>query len=176
MLAVYVELRIGALGTLALYLVAGFSGLAAELWRMASYTTPLLGASANIAGISGAFTALFWSYRVRVFSSFLFVYNRTFEVPVALFFPVLVLGSDIVGVLSPNRDSVAYIAHVTGFALGLIIGLIIKKVDGLPDGFLSREEYSRFQKTDSLKMELRLPNFISLLKLNPKTLGFTIEF
>ncbi|MBK7962835.1 MAG: rhomboid family intramembrane serine protease [Bdellovibrionales bacterium] len=82
LVSIFVELRLGSLRALGLYTLAGFGGLSAELWHMDSFSTPLIGASANIAGLSGAFAALFWQKRVKVLASFFFVFNRVISIPV----------------------------------------------------------------------------------------------
>lgn len=168
LVSIFVELRLGSLRSLALYTLAGFGGLSAELWNMESLSTPLIGASANIAGLSGAFAALFWQKRVKVLASFFFVFIRIISIPVYFFFPVLVFGGDLVGALNPMKTGVAYLAHLSGFAIGFGIAILMKKRDGLPPEFLSNEEFESFKKINSLTPAMQIPHYIHLLKMNPE--------
>lgn len=168
LVSIFVELRLGSLPLLGLYTLAGFGGLSVELWHMKSVSTPLLGASANIAGVGGAFAALFWHKRVKVLASFLFMFNRIISIPVYFFFPILVFSQDLVGALDPKHTGVAHLAHLSGFSLGFGIAFFLKKQDQLPQEFLSKEELETFERIRSFAPKVQIPHYIDLLKMNPE--------
>jgi membrane associated rhomboid family serine protease len=121
-----VEDRFGRLRFLLFYLLCGY--LAAYGFAVANPTLiqPLVGASGAIAGVLGAYLLLF--PRARVWSL----------VPVLLFIPLrlpawLVLGLWFVlqwlyssGYAVSRAGSVAYLAHVLGFVVGMLVALPLR--------------------------------------------------
>jgi membrane associated rhomboid family serine protease len=121
-----VEERMGRLGFLAFYLVAGYVAAYGFAMANADSSRPLVGASGAVAGVLGAYLMLF--PRARVWSL----------VPVLLFIPLrlpawLVLGMWFVlqwvysaGYAISEAGSVAYLAHVLGFVVGVLVGLPLR--------------------------------------------------
>ena len=121
-----IEDRFRKVPYLLFYLFCGY--VAAYGFAFANRTSvePLIGASGAIAGVLGAYLALY--PRARVWSL----------VPFLLFIPVripawLVLGSWFIlqwlysaGVAASGAGSVAYLAHVFGFLAGFVIGLLVR--------------------------------------------------
>jgi membrane associated rhomboid family serine protease len=122
-----VEDRFGRLGFLVFYLFCGYAAAYGFALFNAAGTTPVVGASGAVAGVLGAYLAL-WP-RVRVWSL----------VPVLFFLPLrlpvwLVLGMWFViqwvysvGVAVSEAGSVAYLAHVIGFLVGLLVALPLRR-------------------------------------------------
>ena len=169
-LAIFVELRVGPVLFLMMYLLSGSVGLLSHILSLSDYAVPLMGASANISGIAGAFTVFFWRKRLKVFGTVLFVYNRVFSLPVYFFFPVLIFSGDLVGSLNRNQSGVAHLAHLTGFLMGAALAFIIHKRDQLPKSFYFEEELVKFQKAEKMPPELRDREYLSLLEINSENI------
>lgn len=121
-----VEDRLGRLHYLLFYLAGGYLATYAFGFLNPASTAPLVGASGAIAAVLGAY--LFLYPRAKV----------TGLVPVLFFLPLrfpawLVLGSWFVlqlplvqhAVGQPTDSTVAYIAHIAGFAAGFIYALAV---------------------------------------------------
>lgn len=112
-----VEDRLGYIGFAAFYL---FTGIAATLGHVAAdtgSTIPLVGASGAIAGLMGAYL-VFWP-RARIHSLAFFV---VIPLPAAI---VLVLWFALQFGTDPN-SGVAWVAHVTGFVIGVLVALAVR--------------------------------------------------
>jgi membrane associated rhomboid family serine protease len=123
-----VEDRLGRVGYLAFYLVAGLvAGLAQVLPDPAS-TIPGVGASGAIAGVLGVYLLLYPTAPVRVMVPGLYML-RLARVPalivlgfwfvLQLFNGVLSLGSGVAAM-----GGVAWFAHIGGFVAGLLVGAV----------------------------------------------------
>jgi membrane associated rhomboid family serine protease len=132
-----VEDRLGRLGFLGFYLIGGaVAGLA---HAMAS-TSPVIGASGSIAGVSGAFLALFPRSRVKIL--FFFFLIGFFDIQAlwfVLFYFVIDLLRQTMGLLGGSESGVAYMAHLAGYVYGFAVGLTL-----LATGILKREEFDIF--------------------------------
>lgn len=123
-----VEMRLGGLGFLLFYLASGLVGGIAHIIfasRMASLFIPAIGASGAIAGVLGAYFAMFPGKRV---TGLVFV-----PIPIPLKLPAfLVLGwwfvqdyfSALLAITPYNREilsqGIGYWAHIGGFVVGMI--------------------------------------------------------
>ena len=116
-----VEDRLGHVGFAIFYL---FVGLVATLGHVAadpSATIPVVGASGAIAGVMGAYL-VFWP-RARIHS---IVFVVLLPLPAALVLGiwfVLQFGTDA-------NSNVAWVAHVTGFAVGALVALVMRAAGG----------------------------------------------
>jgi membrane associated rhomboid family serine protease len=120
------EDRLGKVGYLAFYLLCGYAAAYGFAASSPHSGAPLIGASGAIAGVLGAYLMLY--PRARVWSL----------VPFLLFIPLripawLVLGLWFVlqwaysaGYAAAGAGSVAYLAHVIGFLLGAVVGLLVR--------------------------------------------------
>jgi membrane associated rhomboid family serine protease len=118
-----IEDRLGRIGFLTLYLVSGYAAAYGFALANPDTTEPLIGASGAVSGILGAYLVLF--PRARVWSL----------VPILFFIPLrlpawVVLGTWFVlqwlfssGIAVSEGGEVAYLAHVIGFAIGVIAAL-----------------------------------------------------
>jgi membrane associated rhomboid family serine protease len=121
-----IEDKFGRIRYLLFYLACGYAAAYGFAAAMPHSVSPLIGASGAIAGVLGAYLVLY--PRARVWSL----------VPFLLFLPLripawLVLGlwfalqwAYSAGVAAGGAGSVAYLAHVIGFALGAVVGLVVR--------------------------------------------------
>ncbi|MFZ1469617.1 MAG: rhomboid family intramembrane serine protease [Paracoccaceae bacterium] len=115
------EAEMGHLGFLAFYLAAGLAAAGLQYVADPGSRVPMVGASGAIAGVMGGYLLLFPKARVDVVVIFL-VFFRVFAlrawVVLGLWFGLQVFS----GLSTPTDDGgVAYIAHVGGFAAGLLM-------------------------------------------------------
>ena len=125
-----VEDRFGRLRYLIFYLGCGLLAAYGFAFANRNSTEVLIGASGAIAGVLGAYLILF--PRTRVWSL----------LPFAFFIPLplpawLVLGSWFLlqwaytsGWAVSTAGSVAYLAHVYGFLLGVVVALVVRSASG----------------------------------------------
>ena len=135
-----VERRFGSLMYLVLYLGAGVVAAIAQILPNPDSFIPSLGASGAIAGVLGAYLALFPTNRVWILV-FRFI---PFAVPALVAIGLWFLLNLVNGVgqiaLTEQTGGVAYLAHVGGFIAGLVVGLIFR---GQPPARAQRFGYGR---------------------------------
>jgi membrane associated rhomboid family serine protease len=166
-LSIFVELRLGGLVYGLLYLITGSLGMFANALSMDQDWIPLIGASANIAGVAGAFCVLFWRQNMKILVSYFFAINRVVYFPAFLFFPLLVFSSDVVGLLNAHSP-VAHLAHLVGFSVGGLLAAAVLWMNPLPSPFLFFEEYLFFQKAKKSTGASRLNQLLESLRFNPE--------
>jgi membrane associated rhomboid family serine protease len=116
-----VEDRFGHLAYALFYVLCGY--IAAYGFAVVNHdlSQPLIGASGAIAGVLGAYLALY--PRVRVWSLVPFLFFIPLRLPVwlvlGLWFAIQWVYS--IGLAVSEAGSVAYLAHVTGFVAGYLI-------------------------------------------------------
>ena len=116
-----VEDVMGRLAYPVFYLVGGIVGTLAHVALEPDSTVPVVGASGAIAAVMGAYLVLFPTARVRTLVFFLLV-----DIPAA----VLLLFWFVLQFFTDPNDSVAWAAHVGGFAFGILAGLVVRAVRG----------------------------------------------
>jgi membrane associated rhomboid family serine protease len=105
------------------YLATGAAAALAETWANPLSTVPLVGASGAIAGVMGAYLAMFPGSRVLVLL-FLFLYVDVVEVPAVVFLTLWFLLQLVGGVGRTGAEGgVAFWAHAGGFLAGLLVAL-----------------------------------------------------
>jgi membrane associated rhomboid family serine protease len=117
-----VEDRMGRVRYLLFYLVCGVIAGLAQLLTGTTSGVPNIGASGAIAGVLGAYLVLYPRARVLTALTLLFFF-AVVELPAILLLGawfVLQLLDGSAGLVSAG-DSVAYFAHVGGFAAGLLL-------------------------------------------------------
>jgi membrane associated rhomboid family serine protease len=121
-----VERRFGAIPYLGLYVAAGVVAAFAQILPNTDSLIPSLGASGAIAGVLGAYLALFPSNRVWILV-FRFV---PFAVPAVVAIGIWFLLNLVSGLgqiaVTEQTGGVAYLAHVGGFIFGLIVGFLFR--------------------------------------------------
>jgi membrane associated rhomboid family serine protease len=105
------------------YLASGAAAALTHGLVHAHDTAPLVGASGAIAGCMGAFAVAFARTRVR-FLLLVTLRPRTFTAPAFVVLPFWALFEVLWGWISPG-DGTAHMAHVGGFAFGLVAALVL---------------------------------------------------
>ena len=121
-----IEDRWGKLRFLAFYLITGYVAAYGFALANADETVPLVGASGAVSGVLGAYLILYPGARVWSL------------VPILLFLPLklpawIVLGTWFVlqylyatGSGVSDGGSVAYLAHIIGFAVGVLVAIVAR--------------------------------------------------
>ena len=132
-----VEDRLGRAGFLAFYIGGG--AVAAIAHGMVNQA-PVIGASGSIAGVTGAFLALFPRSKIQILVFFFII--GFFSIP-SLWFIAFYIGIDILRQLSDfmgaGGSDVAYMAHIAGYVYGFSVGFFL-----LATKLLKHEEFDVF--------------------------------
>src|SRR5215470_682298 len=134
-----VEDRFGRFAFILFYLGAGVAGAVAQIVASGPSPVPTVGASGAIAGVLGAYIFMFPRKRVRVFA-YLFI----FDVPAYFVIGLWALMQFIAGFgslgahVTSDESNVAYLAHVGGFAAGVVGALAWRALAGVPQRRLPR--------------------------------------
>jgi membrane associated rhomboid family serine protease len=133
-----VEDRLGRVGFLGFYLTGGI--VAALAHAMIKPSDPVIGASGSIAGVTGAFLALFPRSRIQVLIFFFIV--GVISIP-SLWFIGIYITVDVLrqlfDFLGRGGRNVAYMAHLAGYVYGFGTGFAL-----LATRILKREEFDVF--------------------------------
>ena len=126
-----VEDRLGRIPFLLFYLVGGITAVLAQVVIDPHSTVPLVGASGAIAAALGAYIVLFPGARILSLV-FLGFFYQLLEVPAVVilgfwFLLQLVNGFAAFGA-ETAQGGVAFFAHIGGFVLGVVVGLILRIV------------------------------------------------
>jgi len=114
---------------LVFYLLAGIIAGLAMVAMGPESRIPVVGASGAIAGVLGAYLALFPGGRITAVVPFLF-FIRVLEIPAIFFLIVwfaLQLYSGIASGSGPLIGGIAWWAHVGGFLFGLALGPLLAR-------------------------------------------------
>ena len=132
-----VEDRLGRATYLTFYLMGG---ALAALAHGALQPSPVIGASGSVAGVSGAFLALFPRSRIKIL--FFFFIIGIYEIPslwfIGFYFLIDVLRQTGAW-LGGGGSGVAYAAHIAGYLWGFSLAFVL-----LATKMLKREEYDVF--------------------------------
>ena len=125
-----VEDRMGRLPFLVFYLVGGVAAALAQVVIDPTSTNPLVGASGAIAAALGAYLILFPGARILSLV-FLGFFYQLLEVPALLilgfwFVLQLINGFASLGPTTAQQGGVAFFAHIGGFGLGVLVGLLLR--------------------------------------------------
>lgn len=122
-----VEDHLGHFRYLTFYIVCGLAASALQILLDPASAAPSVGASGAIAGVMGAYFALFPSARVLTFF-FVFVMWIPAWLVLGYWFVVQFLSgaaTSIAQASTPAGPGIAFWAHVGGFASGLILGRLL---------------------------------------------------
>jgi len=129
-----VEDRLGRIPFLVFYLVGGIVAALAQVVIDPTSSNPLVGASGAIAAALGAYIVLFPGARILSLV-FLGFFYQLLEVPALVilgFWFVLQLISGVASLGAQTAEGgVAFFAHIGGFALGLVVGVLVRARSGL---------------------------------------------
>lgn len=115
------------------YLAGGVTAMMAQILAAPNSTVSCLGASGAIAAVMGAFIVTFPKDRIRTLLWFLIFFRVTYIPAVLLIgFWILTQIWNVGVVANSQSGGVAYMAHVGGFAFGLITGRMFVIRDRMP--------------------------------------------
>ncbi len=166
----FVEQALSRWAYLMIYFLGGSIGLALELLLPVREGHIVLGASANIAALMGAFYVLFFKYKMRYLFTFMFVYFKTIRLPVAWTIPLFFILGDIIGTLGYGQSTsgIAHAAHLGGLAMGLGLGYLLRDPFLYKNGFLYPDELRLFQNLKKKQGLEVIRGTKKLLGLNPE--------
>lgn len=166
--AAFVEQRIGSLGFLAVYLTSGFTGLLLQTAFSNWEHGHILGASANIFGVAGAFTALFFRHKMNLLFSAFFVLFRKVELNALVYVGFFVLVTEVTGLLETGVGGVAHWAHMGGFVSGALIAASMSWKQKIPHPLAFPYEMQMLEKARQFPGEKESINVLLwLLSQNP---------
>ena len=146
----YLEMRLEPTVFLMCYLLGGMVGIPGFVMLNPEGMSHVVGASANISAIIGAFFVVF--YRFRMLVGFAFGYLKRFFLPVSIGVPLLFIISDAIG-LSHEFDGlggVAHSAHLWGVLIGIIVGFLEVQTSPLKWPFRNHQELDTVRALDKL--------------------------
>ncbi len=125
-----VEHVLGELGFLAAYLGGGLIATAAHIIVNPNSQLPMIGASGAVATVLGAYVVMFPRSKVRVLV-FAFIVFFITRITAIVFIGIWAVTQFFNGIASLGAESaetggVAFWAHVGGFVVGLLIGLLYR--------------------------------------------------
>jgi len=128
-----VEDRLGHLGFLIFYLGAGGAAAGLQILFNPFSGVPMLGASGAVAGVMGAYFVLYPQSRVLT-AIFLIFFFDLVEIPAIFFLGIwflmqLVNGLGSLGVANAATGGTAFWAHIGGFVVGVVAGVILRRRD-----------------------------------------------
>lgn len=123
-----VEDALGSLNFIFFYLASGLGAGIAEVLLHSHSTVPVIGASGAIAGVLGAYLALFPFNLIKSFY-WLFFFWGTSRIPAFYYIGFWFLMQLFLsaGERAVNFTGVAYTAHVAGFLLGILLVFLFPK-------------------------------------------------
>jgi membrane associated rhomboid family serine protease len=127
-----VEDRLGHGRYLAFYLSAGVAAAIAQVIINPYSTVPMVGASGAIAGVMGAYFVLYPQSRVLTVV-FVLIFLDVVEIPAIFFLGLWFLLQLLSGVGSLVGNAagggVAFFAHIGGFVIGVLVGVVLRARD-----------------------------------------------
>lgn len=126
------ESKMGSVRYAALYLVCGVLATQAQFLIGPTSDVPMIGASGAIAGVLGAYLALYPRASISVILP-IFFWPLFFQVPAIVFLGIWFLEQFLVGttlVLTPRAGragGVAFWAHIGGFIAGALLARVFRK-------------------------------------------------
>ena len=123
-----IEDQLGHWKFLFFYLLCGAVAGVAQVMTAPMSMVPMIGASGAISGVMGAYLIRF--PRARILSLvFLGFFITAIPIPSAVFLGLWIAGQTVyAAIANPNLPGVAYLAHVSGFAIGAIAMFLFSKL------------------------------------------------
>ncbi len=122
-----IEDQVGHWKFLFFYLLCGAVAGLVQVLITPTSMVPMLGASGAISGVMGAYLVRF--PRARILSLvFLGFFVTAIPIPSAVFLGLWIAGQTIYAAMAnPNMPGIAYLAHISGFAMGAIAIFLFSK-------------------------------------------------
>ncbi|MFF7334878.1 rhomboid family intramembrane serine protease [Streptomyces sp. NPDC090306] len=121
-----IEDRMGHVRFALFYLVCGYAAAYGFALTDPGSSDPLIGASGAIAGVLGAYLVLYPKARVWILVPFLFFLPLRLPAWIVLGFWFVLQAFDSGGHATTDAGTVAYMAHVVGFAVGMFLAWPLK--------------------------------------------------
>lgn len=126
-----VEEKIGRLRYIFLFLFSGIAGAVLQYFFSLSSSVPMLGASAAVSGVLGAYLSYFPHHKIRSVIFWFFIVSLA-DVPAGLYLIIwftiqFFQGIASIPTLSGEMGGVAFFAHIGGFAAGFILSKVFIK-------------------------------------------------
>jgi membrane associated rhomboid family serine protease len=122
-----VERRFGSLFYVVFYLAAGVIASFAQIWAAPNSVIPNLGASGAIAGVLGAYLAMFPTNRVTIVILRFIPFVVPAIVAIGIWAAIqFISGFGQIAMTDESGGGVAYLAHVGGFIAGFVVGLLFR--------------------------------------------------
>ncbi|MDA8792090.1 rhomboid family intramembrane serine protease [Bacteriovoracaceae bacterium] len=165
---IYAECALGSLAFLFIYFLGGIAGLGLEAYTFENSISFIVGASANVSALMGAFYILFFRHYFKAVL-FLGFFWRTFLAPISYTLPILFFSQDLIGLLEIEGTNVAHLAHLGGLITGMVLTYCYKSIYlEIPEPFIYEYE---FEKTMELLNPENNINIITeashLIDVNP---------
>lgn len=128
-----IEAVLGHLGYIGFYLIGGLVATGAHILINPSSTLPTIGASGSVAAVLGAYLVMFPRSRVKALV-LLGPFITVTRVAAIIFIGIWIVmqfffGIASLGVETAQTGGVAFFAHIGGFILGLVGGLLFRRSD-----------------------------------------------
>jgi membrane associated rhomboid family serine protease len=159
------EMRVGIGAWLALYLVGGSSAMILQSTSLPE-GVPLVGASAGISALAGAYLVFFWRHSTRVLFSAI-VFNKVILIPTFAFVLIMLVSQDIAGSLGA-LSSTAHLAHLSGLMFGAVFAFIHRLFIHGDLAFLYPHEQDLFEQAQDSKEALAI--YDQILVWNPENM------
>ncbi|MBK9013415.1 MAG: rhomboid family intramembrane serine protease [Saprospiraceae bacterium] len=116
-----IEATVGSLKFLVFYFIGGFAAVAAHIWFNINSEVPMVGASGAISAVMGAYLVMFPTSRIKM----LFLIFP-FRISAWIFLGLWIVQQWSYGTsqASETGSSVAWWAHIGGFAMGFMTGFL----------------------------------------------------
>lgn len=128
-----IELKFGRLKYLGIYLVWGILAGLIHIMGEPTSTIPAVGASGAISGILGAYLVMFPRAKIMTFLMMGFFW-RMLHISAKWFLPFWLVFQNLIPFFisgfGVSGGGVAFLAHIGGFAVGIVTGYIYKKSHG----------------------------------------------
>lgn len=125
-----VEDKLGHFRYIIFYLLCGIFASLAHIYFNIDSSVPTIGASGAIAGVMGAYVLFFPKGKILTLIP-IFIFIEFIEVSAYFFLGFWIFLQLLQGVFSlsssANAGGVAWWAHIGGFAIGMLLGLLLKK-------------------------------------------------
>ncbi len=125
-----IEAKFGRMKYLIIYLGWGVGAGLIHMLGDPMSTIPAVGASGAISGVLGAYLVIFPRTKILTFMMLGFFW-RMIRIPAKFFLPFWLIFQNLlpyfIGGFGNQGGGVAFLAHIGGFALGLVVGYLYKK-------------------------------------------------
>lgn len=159
---IWVEQAVGFAETLLIFIIGSYFGLTLEIYL--NHPPAVLGASAGIMALMGAFYVLFFYAELTFYILFWKVH-----IPCKWIFPCLFFADDLLQIGNRQQNGVAHWAHFGGMLVGFALGWLFRKQMNLSSQELFPDELillRRLERNQNDKESFFL--FSELISFNPR--------